>query len=115
MTSRKAVFHIDRDETYIFELMIANIRNFLADVGNADIAVVANGPAVKLFVESSNKRFEEELRSFSEKGVRFYICENSLKYHRIDRQDLFRFCEIVPAGITKIVALQEDGYAYIKP
>lgn len=115
MTGQKALFHIDRDDTSTFELMMANIRNFLADVGNADVAVVANGAAVKLFVREISKKFEEELNDLSRKGVKFYICENALRAHKIDKQDLFEFCELVPAGITKIVALQDDGYAYIKP
>ncbi|MGC8933218.1 MAG: DsrE family protein [Candidatus Methanodesulfokora sp.] len=110
----KAVFHIDRDEISTFELMIANIKNFLADVNDADIAVVANGPAVRIFTKLDEKS-EEELNLLHKRGVRFFLCRNALRVHKIDEQDVPKFCEIVPAGITKIVELQRDGYSYIKP
>jgi intracellular sulfur oxidation DsrE/DsrF family protein len=34
---------------------------------------------------------------------------------KINRKELVTFCEVIPAGITKIIELQKDGFAYIKP
>ena len=113
----KAVFHIDMDNTPIFELTLANITNFLKNVGaeNADVALVANGFAVKLFVKNAGVKFKERLEELAKQGVKFYVCNNALNAHNVNKEDLFEFCEVVPAGITKIVELQKDGYAYIKP
>ncbi|WP_202320215.1 DsrE family protein [Archaeoglobus neptunius] len=111
----KALFHVDFDSTSTFELALANIENFIKDVGDAEVAVVANGYAVKLFVRSANPKFAQKLVELNEKGVRFYVCNNALNLHGIDKENLFEFCEVVPAGVTKIVELQNDGFAYIKP
>ncbi len=103
------------DDTPVFELTLANITNFLKDVGDAEVALLANGFAVKLFVKGANEKFRERLEELHKKGVKFYVCNNALNAHRIDREDVFKFCEVVPAGITKLVELQQAGYAYIKP
>ncbi len=113
----KVVFHVDMDDTPVFNLALANITNFFKDVGaeNADVALLANGFAVKLFVKVSNAKFKETLEELHKQGVKFYICNNALNAYGINREDLFKFCEIVPAGVTKLVELQNAGYAYIKP
>ena len=113
----KVVFHVDMDDTPVFNLALANITNFLKDVGaeNADVALLANGFAVKLFVKASNAKFRETLEELHKQGVKFYVCNNALNAHGINKEDLFEFCEIVPAGVTKLVELQNAGYAYIKP
>jgi intracellular sulfur oxidation DsrE/DsrF family protein len=33
----------------------------------------------------------------------------------INEEELSSFIELVPAGITAIVKIQSDGYAYVKP
>jgi hypothetical protein len=115
MRKMKVVFHLDFDDTPAFELALVNITNFLKDVEDAEVVLLANGFAVKLFVKSSAKKFAEKLEELSRKGVKFYVCNNALNAHIISREDVFEFCEIVPAGVTKLVELQESGYAYIKP
>ncbi len=111
----KAVFHLDFDDTPTFELALANIANFLNNVGTADVAVLANGFAVKLFVKKAGGKFKERLEELSARGVKFYVCNNALNIHDISKEDIFEFCEVVPAGVTKLVELQKEGYAYIKP
>jgi intracellular sulfur oxidation DsrE/DsrF family protein len=111
----KAVFHLDMDETPILELCLANVTNFLNDVTEAKVALLANGYAVKLFVRAANPKLEDRMRELSKRGVRFFVCNNALTLHGINREDVFDFCEVVPAGVTKLVELQNEGYAYIKP
>ncbi|WP_144060552.1 DsrE family protein [Archaeoglobus sulfaticallidus] len=117
MSKLKVVFHLDFDDTPTFELSLANITNFLNDVGaeTVDIALLANGFAVKLFVKASAMKFREKLEELHKQGVKFYVCNNALNVHNISKEDIFELCEVVPAGITKLVELQREGYAYIKP
>jgi intracellular sulfur oxidation DsrE/DsrF family protein len=49
------------------------------------------------------------------KGVRFLMCNNSLTNLTIDPGELLGGCEVIKAGIVELIALQGDGYAYIKP
>lgn len=111
----KVVFHVDMDNTPVFELTLVNIENFLADKGDAEVALLANGSAVKLFVRAANKGLRDRLEKLHEEGVKIFVCNNALSGHTISKEDIFDFCEIVPAGVTKLVELQQAGYAYIKP
>jgi len=72
MKNVKVVFHIDTDNTPVFELLIANIRNLLNSLGykNVRVAVLANGYAVKHFVKKVNSKYYDILRMLSEKGVK---------------------------------------------
>ncbi len=115
MNKFKVVFHLDFDNTPTLEMAIGNITNFLNDVKDAEVALLANGFAVKLFVKATNSKFEGAMRELHEKGVKFYVCNNALRANGIKKEDLFEFCEVVPAGVTKLAELQRDGYAYIKP
>lgn len=111
----RVVFHIDMDDTPVFELALANIINFLNDVNDAEVALLANGYAVKLFVRDANEVFRERLEELHKRGVKFYVCNNAMNAHKISKDKIFDFCEVVPAGVTKLVELQQTGYAYIKP
>ncbi|NJE07664.1 hypothetical protein E3E31_03850 [Thermococcus sp. M39] len=42
------------------------------------------------------------------------MCNNALNIHHIDKANIFEFCEIVPAGITKHIELQKESYVYVK-
>jgi hypothetical protein len=105
------------DDSPIFELAIANIINLINDVGykNVKIVVLANGYAVKNFVKECGKKYYDTLRELNEKGVKFYVCKNALKANNIRESSLFEFCEVVPAGVTKLIELQMNGYTYVKP
>ncbi|MGB9785489.1 MAG: DsrE family protein [Fervidicoccaceae archaeon] len=43
------------------------------------------------------------------------MCRNSLRTLGIKEEEILEHFEIVPAGITQIVKLQSEGFAYIKP
>ncbi len=113
----KVVFHIDMEDTSRFGLALGNMSNLQKDVGyeNVDIALLANGNSVKHFVKEGNIEYLSMLEEMHEKGVRFYLCNNSLNKHSLKKEQMFDFCEVVTAGVTKLIKLQKEGYAYIKP
>ncbi|MBO8181395.1 MAG: DsrE family protein [Archaeoglobus sp.] len=121
----RVVFHIDLDSTPTFELLLGNIRNLLKSVENIEkvekverieIAVVANGYAVKLFTKPNLEKYAEEIETLVEKGVVFYVCNNALtNLVNVKPESISDLCEIIPAGVVKLIELQKKGYAYIKP
>jgi hypothetical protein len=111
----KVVFHIDIDSTPVFELMLGNIKNLLKDV-KADVVVVANGYAVKLFTKPNLEKYRREMEDLVRRGVVFYVCNNALTgLVNIRREEISEFCEIIPVGVVKLIELQKRDYAYIKP
>ncbi len=118
MERLKALFHINEPERW--PVLLGNIKNLLADVGDGgvDVVVLMNGPSVKVL---SDENLMAEMEGLSKRGVRFLACRNSLRALCgsgelcIDEGSLPGFVSVVPAGITAILKLQREGYSYIKP
>jgi len=115
----KVLFHIDQDDEDLLVIAIKNALNLIADrgVSSVRIAFVANYVAPKLFIKDVlAEETAENLANLAEnKNVSVFICNNSLRNLNIDKTELLDFCEVVPAGIVKIVELQNRGFAYVKP
>lgn len=113
----KALFHVDDDNDKTMHLALNNIANLLAQIPaeQAEVVLVANGPAARLMVKTSSFQTVEMVRGLAEKNVRFMVCANSIKNAGIDPATLIEGCVVVPAGIVELVRLQAEGYAYIKP
>ena len=77
-------------------------------------SLVANGPAVKLFVpaQAELQKTAEELMA---RGLKLRLCKNALDANKMTAADLWPGCEVVPAGLVEIVELQNKGFAYIRP
>lgn len=110
------ILHMDSDEANIMKLVLRNAANYLHALPgeNFQLVIVANGPAVKSFVRGQGE-YAETLESLSRKGVQFRLCANALRDNGLEKEDLWPFCTIVPAGLVEIVELQRAGFAYIKP
>jgi len=114
----RVVFHISSSDRDAFERMISNLYNLLRDVGHTsvDAVVVANGDGIVHFLKSRvDEKTGRRLSRLREMGVRFYVCGNTLKVKGIGEDEVCSQCEVAPAGITLLVRLQGEGYAYIKP
>ena len=112
MSDYRVVFHID--ECTKWKLTLANAQNILNDLGEAvDIVVLANAEAVRGLVKSSP--YEENIRILIQAGVQFKVCQNALRSYKVTNENLIAQVEVVPAGVSELVKLQYQNYAYIKP
>lgn len=113
----KVVFHVDWDNEEALIMALNNMENLLKEVPaeEAVIYLVANGVAVKLFQRERVAMYTTRIGKLSDVGVRFFVCNNSLRNLGIDRDDLMESCEVVSAGILELIRLQAEGCAYIKP
>ncbi len=113
----KVVFHLDWDNEDPLIMALNNMENLLKEVSAEDAAIclVANGVAVKLFRLERADPYASRIVKLAETGVRFCLCNNSLRNLGIQRDELLAPCEIVPAGIMELIRLQAEDCAYIKP
>ncbi len=111
----KVVFHLDEDEGRRLTLALNNMENLFREVplAEADVRMVANGTAVRLFRAGLPEA--ERIVRLSAAGARFLLCQNSLAGLSVPRECLVEPCEIVPAGILELVRLQHLGFAYVNP
>ncbi len=113
----KVVVHLDWDEEKRLVMALNNITNLLKEIPVTEVAIclVANGSAVRLFHGEHAAAHGARVEELSGKGVRFLMCNNSLTNLNVDPGELLGGCEVIKAGVVELIALQVDGYAYIKP
>lgn len=108
------VFHFDHDDLAL-EISFSNIENYMSyfATDKPSVALVVNGPGVKLLLKSG--KYAEQLSKVSRIGAEIWVCNNALHHFEIDPDQLCPECIVVPAGIVKIVELQNKGFSYVKP
>ena len=118
---QKVVYHINYDDPKALKGAVGNIQNHINAVGkaNLDLRVVLHGNGVALLALAKDDLvMQEKVDSLKSQGVKFNVCNNTLKGRKINYQkDLFGVGDkdIVPSGVAEIAALQAQGYVYIKP
>lgn len=103
----KVVFHVDEEEKW--PMTLANVKNFLQEEGQANLTVVANGPAVNYYAHEN--KIDVDLMD----RVDFVACSNAMKGQNITADQLDSAIRIVNAGVVEIAKKQFEGYAYIRP
>jgi intracellular sulfur oxidation DsrE/DsrF family protein len=93
--------------------IINQLKNLTTHWPNAKYEVVIHSMGLPLVISSKSKQIEaiKELRA---KGVRFLVCENTMKNQKVTRDQLIPEVEYVPVGIAEIIEKQEQGWSYIK-
>lgn len=93
---------------------VQQLENITTHWPQAKYQVVVYNQGVDLLMQR-NTTYAQRLQALHGKGVRFVICENTLRNRKLSK-DLFMqdIVGYVPAGIAEIVEKQEQGWSYIK-
>jgi len=109
------VSHADPAEHTIALNMASNLQR-LYGMDNIKIEIVAFGQGLEILTPKSAEA--ARVSSLILQDVRFSACANTMD--KIERKtgkrpELTEGVEIVPAGVGRIIELQEQGYAYTAP
>ncbi len=110
----KVVFQITDGDAARWMLVLNNVRNLQTVVGkDADIEVVAYGPAITLLKTDSPiaARISEAVGA----NVRVVACENTMASMKLTKAEMLGDVGYVPAGVVEVMRKQQQGYAYIRP
>lgn len=96
------------------------IRNHLEADPDAQIVVVAHASGVDFLMKGAKTARSNEFRTAIEdldlQGVKFRVCEITLRERALRRDQFLPEAGFVPSGVAEISRLQRrEGYAYIKP
>ncbi len=96
------------------------IRNHLEADPKAQIVVVAHAAGVDFLLKGAKTARGNEYRQAIEdldlQGVKFRVCEITLRERGMQRDRFAAEAEFVPSGVAEIARLQRrEGHAYIKP
>jgi uncharacterized protein len=117
----KVVYHFDDAEAQATK-GLRNIRNHLDVAPGTKIVVVAHAAGIDFLMEGARDRrnanidYAALVSALKARGVRFEICEITLKSRNLRKEQFTLDAEFTPSGVVRIGQLQaREGYAYIKP
>jgi intracellular sulfur oxidation DsrE/DsrF family protein len=119
----RIAFHVDQNDPKIMNMTLNNVQNvrkfYDAKGEKVIIEVVAYGPGLNMFVEAKSPVKERiAVMSLEISDLKFSACGNThRKMSKKSGKDikLISEAEMVPSGVVRLVELQEDGYAYVRP
>ncbi len=99
---------------------LRNINNHLEVNPGAKIVVVAHALGVDFLMKNAKDRngnkYEDLVEQLRIRGVRFDVCEITLRNRKLSRDQFIADATYVPSGVAEITKLQQrEGFAYLKP
>ena len=114
----RVVYHIDDAATQGLK-GLRNIRNHLDTDPAAKITVVTHAGGVDLLMEGAKDAnggaYAGPVAALVGRGVKFEVCEITLKNRNLKREQFLQEAEFTPSGVVRLTKLQTQGFAYIKP
>ena len=114
----KVVYHIN-DTAAQALAGLRNIRNHLDVDPAAQITVVTHAFGVDFLMEGMKDRSENSfapmVAALRGRGVRFEVCEITLKNRNLKREQFIQEADFTPSGVVRLAKLQKAGAAYIRP
>ena len=117
----KAVYHIDNAETQATK-GLRNVRNHLDTAPDTKIVVVTHANGVDFLMEGAKDKANPNVdyaalgSDLKARGVKFEVCEITLKTRNINKNQFTLDADFTPSGVARIGQLQSrEKFAYIKP
>lgn len=109
----RIVMQLVSGDTLVHKGLMRQLRNMKEAAPDMELEVVCHGPGMDMLM-SDRSIVADKVKEFSEKGIVFLACENTIKERKLDRTLVLPSAGSVQAGIIHIVERQEDGWSYIK-
>ena len=99
---------------------LRNIGNHLEVNPNAQIVVVSHARGVDFLMKGAKdpngNKYEDRVEQLRLRGVRFDVCEITLRNRKLAKEQFIAEVAWVPSGVAEVTRLQQrEGYAYLKP
>lgn len=121
LAQEKVVYHIDNTEAQATK-GLRNIRNHLDVAPATRIIVVTHAEGVDFLMEDARDKknpnidYASLVSALKARGVRFEVCELTLRIGNLKKDQFNMDAEFIPSGVVRIGQLQSrEGFAYIKP
>lgn len=119
----KVAVHVDDSDPQRINMALNNVQNLKAFYDSAgqqvEIEVVAYGPGLHMLrSDTSPVKDRISAMALEIEGLTFSACANTLSgmtKKEGKEIELVSESHMVPSGVVRLVELQEDGYAYVRP
>lgn len=113
----RVVMHLNSGDEKAQRGALNNIRHLYQELGRERLTVelVAHGAGLTLLTKKDSKLAGEIARLKADYGVEFTACSNTMKAMNLTRDDLVGQVDRTVPAMVRLMELQEQGWAYIKP
>ncbi|PUB18923.1 DsrE family protein [Yoonia sediminilitoris] len=121
--THRVAIHVNQNDPQVMNMALNNVQNvsnYYASQGDEVIVeLVAYGPGLNMFVADKSPVADRiSAMALEIEGLSFAACGNT---HRamIERAGtdvpLLEEAAVVPSGVVRLIELQEEGFAYVRP
>ena len=115
---QKVVIQVSTDDAQTQTIALNNAVNVQKALGmdNVDVEIVAYGPGLGMLTKNSNNA--QRVSSLAMQDITFSACGNTMakmEKKTGKKPELADGVGVVPAGVLRIMELQQQGYAYVRP
>ena len=116
--------HVDQNDPKVMNLALNNVQNvasyYAAQGDEVMIEVVAYGPGLNMYIDGKSPVADRiEVMALEMDGhIAFSACGNTLSKFTAKlgaEPPLLAEAHVVPAGVIRLMELQNEGWAYLKP
>ncbi len=113
------VIQVSTDDALTQKIALNNASNLMKEMGDdVEIEVVAYGPGMSLFTKNGSPESPRVPDLSLHHNMTFSACGNTIKgiTKKTGKEPtLVDGVRVVPAGVVRIMELQEQGWSYIRP
>lgn len=115
---QRLVIQVDSADVALQNLAMNNAVNVQKHYGmdNVDIEIVAYGPGLGML--TANSKTAQRVSSLAQQNITFSACGNTMKKMAKKTGKMPVLAEgtrTVPAGVIRIMELQDEGWNYLRP
>lgn len=119
----KVAVHVNQNDPAVMNMALNNVQNlanYYQSVGDTvTVELVAYGPGLNMFIPGKSPVADRiSTMSLELDNLSFAACGNThRKMSEKAGQDIALMDEanMVPSGVVRLIELQEQGYAYVRP
>jgi uncharacterized protein len=119
----KVAIHVDQNDKAVMELALNNAKNigehYRARGESAAIEIVAYGPGLHMLrKDTSPVKDRIAVMSLENPGLQFTACGNTqANQSKAENKPVVLVDEasVTPSGVVRLMELQQQGYAYLRP
>jgi uncharacterized protein len=118
MAQDRVVYHFDDAAAQALK-GLRNMKNHLDVDPGAKLTAVTHANGVDFLMKDAKDRngnpFEVAVQELVARGVKFEVCEITLKNRSLKKEQFIEEAAFTPSGVVRAAKLQREGAAYIKP
>lgn len=119
----RVAIHVDENDPQVMNMAlnnVANVTSYYEEQGDTVmVELVAYGPGLNMFVADKSPVADRiSTMSLSMDNLSFAACGNTLNAMEKKagkKVELMDEATVVPSGVVRLIELQENDYAYIRP